>query len=50
MSKEYEDIIVKAMAYDLILIFNENGKDRAFTSQEIENVINDYVRKSLSEK
>ena len=50
MSKEYEEIIVKAMAYDLMLIFNEKGKDAVYTSQEIEHIIIDYVSKSLSEE
>ena len=50
MSKEYEEIIIKAMAYDLILLFNEKGKDEVYTAKEIEHLIIDYVSKSLAER
>ena len=50
VSKEYEEIIVKAMAYDLILLFNEKAKDTMYTAKEIEHIIIDYVSKSLSEE
>lgn len=50
VSKEYEEIIVKAMAYDLMLLFNEKGKDTMYTAKEIEHIIIDYVSKSLSEE
>lgn len=50
VSKEYEEIIVKTMAYDLMLIFNKNGQDVVYTPKEIEHIIIDYVSKSLSEK
>lgn len=50
MSKEYEKIKVKAMAYELILLFNEKGKNAVYTAEEIEHIIIDYVSKSLAEK
>ena len=50
MTAEYEEIVVKAMAYDLVLIFNEKGKDAVYTANEIEHIIIDYVSKSLAEK
>lgn len=49
MSKEYEEIIIKAMAYDLILLFNEKSKDTMYSAKEIENIIIEYVSKSLAE-
>ena len=50
MSNEYEDVIVKAMAYELILLFNEKGEDEMYAAKEIEHLIIDYVSKSLAEK
>ena len=46
MFEEYEEIIMKAMAYDLTLIFNEKGPETVYTAKEIEEVIRDYVLKS----
>ena len=50
MSKQYEEIVIKAMAYNLILIFNEKGKDTVYTAEEIERIINNYVVESIAEK
>ena len=50
MSKKYKEVVVKAMAYELILLFNGKGKDEVYTAKEIEHIISDYVSKSLAEK
>lgn len=47
---EYKEITVKAMAYDLMLIFNKKGNDAVYTPEEIEHIIIDYVNKTLSEE
>lgn len=43
---EYKEITVKAMAYDLMLIFNKKRNDAVYTPEEIEHIIIDYVNKT----
>ena len=40
------EIIMKAMAYELTLIFHEKGADAAYTPKEIEEIIRNYILKS----
>ena len=39
----YANIVIKSMAFDLILELNKEGEDKMYSKQEVIDIINRYV-------